>query len=361
MANGVYQSKYTAEQIEQKFDDVGSLNSQISLNTSELNSLSTENSTQESLISSLSTSASELNSVASSLSEENSTQTSLLSSLNTENSTQTASINSLTSETSTMSSEVDSMATATSELDSNVTELGSEVADLSDAVDEKQDKLIAGEGIAIRKTLAINSPLTIEDDSENEKTVMGVDTSGALDLSKIIPPGQRTPDEFEVAITDPQEGQVMRYNATTEQWENGDDYHVYSTSERVVGKWIDGKTIYERVITGTTGNCSIDGVSVTVNINLGVLVDKFLPMCSAMININGANVLDNKTHWDSAVTDTSSPNISNHTHKALGFYCTYRDNSTSVSLASKNSVDVNISRIAYSGRAFILLLQYTKV
>lgn len=71
------------------------------------------------------------------------------SSLSTENSTQTVSINSLTSETSTMSGEVDSMATATSELDSNVTELGSEVADLSDAVAEKQDKLIAGEGIAI--------------------------------------------------------------------------------------------------------------------------------------------------------------------------------------------------------------------
>lgn len=78
-----------------------------------------------------------------------------------------------------------------------------------------------GTALTKRKVLSVNSPLTVEDDSTNEKTIIGADTSGALDLSKFIPPGQRTPDEFEVAITNPQEGQVIRYNATTEQWENG--------------------------------------------------------------------------------------------------------------------------------------------
>lgn len=46
-----------------------------------------------------------------------------------------------------------------------------------------------GTALTKRKALAINSPLTVEDDSTNEKTIIGADTSGALDLSKIIPPG----------------------------------------------------------------------------------------------------------------------------------------------------------------------------
>ena len=97
-----------------------------------------------------------------------------------------------------------------------------------------------------RETMVLNTPLMGSDDSTNEVTVLDVDTN--VDLSVIHAPGTRTPDEFEVAITNPQEGQVMRYNATSEQWENGDDYHVYSTDERVVGKWIDGKPLYEKII-----------------------------------------------------------------------------------------------------------------
>lgn len=100
-----------------------------------------------------------------------------------------------------------------------------------------------------RETMVLNTPLMGSDDSTNEATVLDVDTN--VDLSVIHAPGTRTPDEFEVAITNPQEGQVIRYNATSEQWENGDDYHVYSTDERVVGKWIDGKPIYEKTISGS--------------------------------------------------------------------------------------------------------------
>lgn len=97
-----------------------------------------------------------------------------------------------------------------------------------------------------RETMVLNTPLMGSDDSTNEATVLDVDTN--VDLSVIHAPGTRTPDEFEVVITNPQEGQVMRYNATSEQWENGNDYHAYSNDERVVGKWIDGKPIYEKIV-----------------------------------------------------------------------------------------------------------------
>lgn len=139
MANEVYQSKYTAEQIEQKFDDVGSLNTQISSNISELNSLSSENSTQESLLSSLSSSASELNSVASSLSEENSTQNSHLNSLSTENSTLTSEIYSLSTDTSELGSEISEINSEVIEIDGEVSEIGSEIDVINDGLNASID------------------------------------------------------------------------------------------------------------------------------------------------------------------------------------------------------------------------------
>lgn len=77
-----------------------------------------------------------------------------------------------------------------------------------------------GTALTKRKTLAINSPLTVEDDSNNQKTIIGADTSGALDLSKFKAPGTA--------------GQV--------------EGHIYSTDETVVGKWIDGKPLYEKTL-----------------------------------------------------------------------------------------------------------------
>ena len=46
-----------------------------------------------------------------------------------------------------------------------------------------------GTSLAKRKVLTVNSPLTVEDDSTNEKTVIGADTSGSLDFTQIVAPG----------------------------------------------------------------------------------------------------------------------------------------------------------------------------
>lgn len=114
-----------------------------------------------------------------------------------------------------------------------------------------------------RETMVLNTPLMGSDDSTNEATVLDVDTN--VDLSVIHAPGTRTPDEFEVSITNPQEGQVMRYNATSEQWENGDNFHVYSSEEHIVGKWIDSRPVYEKTISetfSTSGNKTMNhGIS----------------------------------------------------------------------------------------------------
>lgn len=53
----------------------------------------------------------------------------------------------------------------------------------------------------------------------------------------------------DVSFSNLQNGQVPKYNSTTQKWENGAETtptHNYSTTERVIGKWIDGKPIYEK-------------------------------------------------------------------------------------------------------------------
>lgn len=69
----------------------------------------------------------------------------------------------------------------------------------------------------------------------------------------------------DVNFSNLQNGQVPKYNSTTQKWENADEsgseWHEYSTDEKVVGKWIDGKPIYEKTIHID----SISSTSFTVN------------------------------------------------------------------------------------------------
>lgn len=54
----------------------------------------------------------------------------------------------------------------------------------------------------------------------------------------------------DVSLSSPGNNQVLGYNATSQKWENmtpSASRHNYSTTEQVVGTWIDGKSVYERV------------------------------------------------------------------------------------------------------------------
>ena len=57
----------------------------------------------------------------------------------------------------------------------------------------------------------------------------------------------------DVDFSNLQNGQVPKYNSTTQKWENANESggggyaHHYSTTEQVIGTWIDGKPLYERV------------------------------------------------------------------------------------------------------------------
>lgn len=67
------------------------------------------------------------------------------------------------------------------------------------------------------------------------------------------------------------DGQGIVYDATAQKWKNGavsGGGHVYSTTEQVVGTWIDGSTLYEKTI---ITNSSVTNADVDVDIsNLNV-------------------------------------------------------------------------------------------
>ena len=50
----------------------------------------------------------------------------------------------------------------------------------------------------------------------------------------------------DVTFTNLKENDILKYNGSV--WVNYENLHDYSTEEKVVGKWIDGKPIYEKVI-----------------------------------------------------------------------------------------------------------------
>ena len=82
----------------------------------------------------------------------------------------------------------------------------------------------------------------------------------------------------DVTFTNLQANNILKYNGNV--WVNGDNLHEYSTEEKIIGKWIDGKPIYEKTfeigskssnytftienldkIINYTGNCIISSYS----------------------------------------------------------------------------------------------------
>lgn len=69
-------------------------------------------------------------------------------------------------------------------------------------------------------------------------------------------------DMTDVSFSNLKENDVLKYNGSV--WANSDNIHEYSTEEKIVGKWIDGKSIYEKVInSGYLLNSGIKSIDVS--------------------------------------------------------------------------------------------------
>lgn len=112
-----------------------------------------------------------------------------------------------------------------------------------------------GTEVTQRDTMKFVSPLNATDDSTDEVTEITVDDSGALDFTQFTPPSQMASGVSELAnlddvnFTNPQDGDVFVYDGTAGKWKNGSAGHEYSTTEKVVGTWVDGRPLYEKVVT----------------------------------------------------------------------------------------------------------------
>lgn len=80
-----------------------------------------------------------------------------------------------------------------------------------------------------------------------------VNQQGVAEITMPTPPS--VPDELsdlsDVQFSNLTDHQPLRYNATSQKWENGADSYpplIYSDEEREVGVWRDGKPLYQRTI-----------------------------------------------------------------------------------------------------------------
>ena len=85
----------------------------------------------------------------------------------------------------------------------------------------------------------------------------------------------------DVSFDNLQNGQIPKYNSTTQKWENADESgggsgREYSETEHITGdKWIDGSDIYEKTIALTSLSSNTTN-NIAHNIsNLGTLIDAF--------------------------------------------------------------------------------------
>lgn len=86
-------------------------------------------------------------------------------------------------------------------------------------------------------------------------------------------------DLSDVDISSVSNGQILKYNGTSQKWVNANDsggayYHTYSTSAQIVGEWIDGSTLYEQTIyVDSFPNNTSKNLNTPANIDL--LIDSF--------------------------------------------------------------------------------------
>lgn len=69
---------------------------------------------------------------------------------------------------------------------------------------------------------------------------------------------------------------TVRYTKTTDSSTAIGNETDYSTTEKIVGTWIDGKPIYQKTITGTLAKTSTQGTEVSTDVSTGVSVDKYV-------------------------------------------------------------------------------------
>ena len=183
--------------------------------------------------------------------------------------------------------------------------------------DNKQDKLVAGSNI----TLTPQSDGTVEISAEGGSgtvTDVEVNSTSVVDedgVAQITMPSD-IDDLDDVDAPSPSNGDVLKYNSTTQKWENGeaggDKFApiIYSLDEREVGVWTDGKPLYEKTI-NFTHSTSWDGHRYDVAHGIAN-IDSCVDIIGRFVNA------DNKSVIYGGVTRTNGDSYSSNSNIASG-------------------------------------------
>ena len=138
-------------------------------------------------------------------------------------------------------------------------------------------------------------------------------------------------DLTDVDLTNVADGQILKWDATNSKWVNanesgGGSGHTYSTTEQVIGTWIDGKPLYEKCYNITLANGTI-----------GTIDSAFIPKKF-------------EVYMYYSGTDTGDCQSNPFVYDASNLWTIWIDNRT---ITGK-------MQSGYAGKSAILILQYTK-
>ena len=138
----------------------------------------------------------------------------------------------------------------------------------------------------------------------------------------------------DVNLSSPSNGQVLQYDNASSKWVNATPSsgsgHNYSTTEQVIGTWIDGKPLYEKTFETTSPSNSNSDISVADITNLNI---------DSVISTNGYCLL---------TSDYFIP---------LGFYGS--SSSHAVAYSTKTAIVCNVGS-SYTSKPIKVTIQYTK-
>lgn len=126
---------------------------------------------------------------------------------------------------------------------------------------------------------------------------------------------------------------------------------IYDTTEKVIGKWTDGRPLYQKVITTTIPTTSTDGTNGESYISVGVSVSTYV----------GLNAFFNATSSQFAplpfIQLGSGTVISSSTGNNLGINVLAYNNSDS---NYANKIRIQNSKTTFNSKSITIIVQYTK-
>ena len=158
---------------------------------------------------------------------------------------------------------------------------------------------------------------------------------------------------------------ILRYTKTTDAANSFKyaDENDYSTSEKIIGSWVDGKILYQKTIQTTMPECTVDettGVT-TVGISyvsVGANVDYFVSGQLALKSSSNACVLSIPY-----VPNTQAYQVTalNTWQNGIAIPCTRITGFTNTVSSNKNTIRIENAMPGHNGAAAYITVKYTKV